>query len=221
MATDDKSSVGKRARRPVRKLTALQIGRGCEALAATDPVMGAVIGNFGRCRLRPDNSAPFDLLVSSIISQQLSTKAAAIIGDRVRDLCGDRVLDAARVRRIRDERFRRAGLSRAKIRYIKALASSVQRGELDFAAHPTWSDQAVLQDLVQVPGIGPWTAEMYLMFGLGRPDVVSVGDLGLRKGAQQVYGLEERPGPEELGVLSERWRPWRTIACWYLWRVVD
>ena len=207
--------------RPVRKLTPLQLRRGCEALAAADPVLGDVIAEHGRCRLRPDDSAPFDLLVSSIISQQLSTRAAATIDGRVRGLCGTDVLEPQALRRIRHERLRKAGLSRAKIRYIRALSTSVHSGKLDFSRHRTLSDEAVMKDLIQVPGIGPWTAEMYLMFGLGRPDVLSVGDLGLRQAAKEVYGLAERPDARALTELAERWRPWRTIACWYLWCVVD
>ncbi|MEM9055862.1 MAG: DNA-3-methyladenine glycosylase [Pseudomonadota bacterium] len=205
----------------MRKLTPLQLRRGTEALCAADPALAAVIDAHGRCGLRPGRSAPFDTLLSSIIGQQLSVRAAASIEARVRALCSDGEFTAEAVRRLRSDRLRRAGLSRAKVRCAKALAASVHSGELDFDAHAAMADEAIVEDLVRVPGIGPWTAEMYLMFGLGRPDVLSVGDLGLRKAAQKIYDLDARPEAAQLRELAERWRPWRTIACWYLWCVVD
>jgi DNA-3-methyladenine glycosylase II len=167
---------------------------------------------------RPD---AYEALARAIVGQQLSTKAAASIWAKLRGLFGDHTPTASELAEADDERLRSAGLSNSKVAYLKELARRVDSGELDLARLPELADEDVVAELIEVRGIGRWTAEMFLIFHLARPDVISAGDLGIRRAIQISYGLEYLPGPTDLERISEPWRPHRTLACLYLWRSLD
>ncbi|HMA26158.1 MAG: DNA-3-methyladenine glycosylase family protein [Solirubrobacterales bacterium] len=164
---------------------------------------------------RPD---PYEALARAIVGQQLSTKAAASIWTKLLDQFGGRTPTPEQILRKRRETLRKAGLSAAKVEFLRDLAARLKGGELDLQRLSTLSDEDVIAELIEVKGIGRWTVEMFLIFHLGRPDVVSVGDLGIRRAVQLAYGMDDLPGPEELERIAEEWRPHRTLACLYLWR---
>jgi DNA-3-methyladenine glycosylase II len=164
---------------------------------------------------RPD---PYEALARAIVGQQLSTKAAASIWARLLDVFdGDTPSPEALLRK-RRQTLRKAGLSNAKVEFLRDLALHVKDGRLDLKRLRDLPDEDVIAALIEVKGIGRWTAEMFLIFHLARPDVISTGDLGIRRAVQIAYGLDELPGPEELVRIAEEWRPRRTLACLYLWR---
>ena len=194
-------------------------------LIKADPKLGAVMKEKGpldperdRRGSRPD---PYEALARAIVGQQLSTKAAATIWGRVVELFGGGTPSPAHVIKADPQDLRDAGLSWGKVAYFRDLAEHVLDGELDLEALAQRSDEEVIAELTEIKGIGRWTAEMFLMFHLGRPDVLSTGDLGIRKGAQLAHGLDEIPTPAELEQMGEAWRPHRTLACLYLWRSLD
>jgi 3-methyladenine DNA glycosylase/8-oxoguanine DNA glycosylase len=157
-------------------------------------------------------------LVDAIVSQQLSIKAAATIVGRLERLAPEGRPGPEEILAAPEEALRGCGLSRAKTVYVRDLAARWRDGSLDPARIPELDDEAVVEELTRVKGIGRWTAEMILIFTLGRPDVLPVDDVGLQIAAQQAYGLPERPGRAELARLGEAWRPFRTAASLYLWR---
>jgi DNA-3-methyladenine glycosylase II len=160
-------------------------------------------------------------LARAIVGQQLSTKAAASIWAKLQGQFGDRTPPPAALAAAEHDELRTAGLSNSKVKYLQELARVVESGELDLARLPELADEDVVAELIEVKGIGRWTAEMFLIFHLGRPDVISTGDLGIRRAVQIAYGLEELPGPTDLERIAEPWRPHRTLACLYLWRSLD
>jgi DNA-3-methyladenine glycosylase II len=179
--------------------------------------MRELMRRHGPCGLAgAQHEDPFTALVHAIISQQLSSKASATIERRFDALFGGRPAPAA-VRQESDERLRGVGLSGQKVRYVRDLSTRIHEGTLDLAALGELADEEVITSLTQVKGVGRWTAEMFLMFRLHRPDVLPVGDLGIVKAAQRVYRLRKPPSPERLTRLGEPWRPYRSVACWYLW----
>jgi DNA-3-methyladenine glycosylase II len=190
-------------------------------LCAVDPRLAGLIVEIGPCPLGTSRREPFDALVMAIVSQQVSTKAAAAIAARLQ-----RHVGAARPVRPDQliphsaESLRTAGLSGAKARAVLNLANAVERGEIDLDVLAAQPDDAVIEGLVVLPGIGRWTAEMFLIFSLGRPDVLSLTDSGLRRAARLLYGIPDR---DEAGFrrLAEPWRPFRSAASWYLWRYLD
>ena len=176
---------------------------------------------YGACGLaKSQHTDPFTALVHAIVSQQLSTKAAATIARRVDALCGG-VPTPEALARATDAELRAAGLSGQKLGYIRDLCRRVDDGSLPLNAIEAMNDDEVIATLTQVKGIGRWTAEMFLMFRLHRPDVLPVGDLGIVKAVQQAYGLRQLPSPDRLTRLGESWRPYRSVACWYLWASLD
>jgi DNA-3-methyladenine glycosylase II len=189
-----------------------------------DPRLGAVIKQVGRCRLSDSRTRdPFTSLVRVIASQQLSGKAADTIYGRVEVLAGGGPhLEAAVVRAIAADALRGAGLSRAKISYVYDLADRVLDGRLDLHAFDDdHSDEDVITAITSVKGLGRWSAEMFLMFRLNRPDIFPTGDLGIVKGMQKLYGMKRRPAERTMLRLAESWRPYRSVAAWYLWRVLE
>jgi DNA-3-methyladenine glycosylase II len=188
-------------------------------LAKTDPVMERLIARHGRCPLAEREFQPFHMLANSIISQQLSTKAAATIKIRVGALVGV-PFQSRKVLSTAPEKLRDAGLSGAKTRYIRELAAYVSDGRIDFESMVSLDDEAVIEKLVIVPGIGRWTAEMFLLFGLKRLDVLALGDAGLQRAARNLYGTK-RKSAKLLPRVAEAWRPYRSIASWYLWRSLE
>ena len=193
-------------------------------LARTSPVLKRVMKACGPCTLAPRETIhPWETLVGSIASQQLSTKAAATILGRFRALGPKgRFPKPAEVLALDPEVLRGVGFSWAKIAGIRDLAEKVQDGTVPKAAVlARLPDEEIIARLTAVRGIGRWTVEMLLMFHLARPDVLPVDDLGVRMGYQIAYGLDEMPKPKALVALCEPWRPWRSVASWYMWRVVE
>lgn len=186
-------------------------------LARRDPVLKKVIGAIGTCTLQTEPNR-FGLLVRSIVSQQISGHAARAISGRLYESFARTGVTPAAIRRARDERLRGVGLSVNKIRALRDLADKVHKGEVPLDDLHQLEDEEVIERLIPVRGIGRWTAQMFLIFSLGRPDVLPVDDFGLRAGVKRHYGLADLPKRQELTDLAEPWRPYRSIATWYMWR---
>jgi DNA-3-methyladenine glycosylase II len=188
-------------------------------LMRTDPKLAAIIKRVGPCGLHAvAPKDPFEALCMSIASQQLSTKAAGTI---FRRFCGlfpaDRGPSPERVMTLTDDEIRGVGFSRPKVGFIKDLAARVLDGRLDLPGLTNHPDHEVMRQLVGVKGIGRWTAEIFLMFRLGRPDILPADDLGLMNAVHRAYGLRKRPDAKRLRTMGETWRPYRSVASWYLW----
>ena len=205
-----------------RAFTEADVVRARRILMRRDPQLAAVIKRVGRCAL-PDGRTrdPFAGLVRVIMSQQLSGKAASTIYGRVEALAGSGGLTPAAVRALTAEALRAAGVSRPKITYLYDLADHVGDGRLDLHALDGHPDEEVIAKMTAVKGLGRWSAEMFLMFRLRRPDVLPVDDLGIVTAIQRLYGLRKRPKPDRVKKIGEVWRPYRTVACWYLWRSLE
>ncbi len=204
-----------------RALTEAEYERARRTLMRRDARLGAVIKRVGRCGL-PDHRGhePFAGLVKVIASQQLSGKAAETIFGRVVALAGGPdAMTPDRVKALDATALRGAGLSRPKISYLYDFADHVLDGRLDLHALDGHPDEEVLAAITAVKGLGRWSAEMFLMFRLNRPDIFPVGDLGIVKGMQKLHGMKRRPAERTMERLAEPWRPYRSIAAWYLWRV--
>ena len=187
-------------------------------LARRDPILRDLMRRHGACGLaKAQHTDPFEALVRAIISQQLSTRAAATIAARFEALFDAGHPTPSAVAAVSDERLRGCGLSSQKLAYIRDLCARIEDGSLPLDALDRMSDDEVIEALTKVKGIGRWTAEMFLMFRLHRPDVLPVGDLGIVKAVQKVYGLRKLPTPDRLVRIGESWRPYRSVACWYLW----
>jgi DNA-3-methyladenine glycosylase II len=187
-----------------------------------DPRLGAVIQRVGPFRLtRRIDGTHFDAVCRSIIYQQLSGKAASTIHGRVLGIYGGRCPLPDELAATSDEQLRGAGLSRQKLSYLKDLASRVATDELPIEALHERSDDDVIDALVRVKGVGRWTAQMFLMFRLGRPDVLPDLDLGIQNAIRRVYGLRKRPLPARVLKIGAAWAPYRTVAAWYLWRSLE
>jgi DNA-3-methyladenine glycosylase II len=189
-----------------------------------DPVLAKIIREAGPFRM--EYSEPrFENLVRSIVSQQLNGKVARVIFARLHEAVskasGEPELTPGGILRLRTERMRKLGLSAAKTLYIRELAKHTRRGKVIFESLPELEDAAVIEHLTQVKGIGVWTAQMFLMFALRRNDVLPVADLGIRMAMKGAYGLEALPKPAEMERIAAGWKPYTSIACWYLWRSLD
>jgi len=188
-------------------------------LSKADPKLGRIIKQVGPCRLHAFAPRdPFEALCMSIASQQLSTKAADTIFRRFCDLFPNRKPAPDVVMTLTNEEIRAVGFSRPKVTFIKDLAAHVHDGRLDLKRLKKHPDDEVMRQLVAVKGIGRWTAEIFLMFRLGRPDVFPADDLGLMNAVQRVYGLRKRPDAKKLRKMGEAWKPHRSVAAWYLWQ---
>ena len=190
-------------------------------LKGADPALAQLIERCGPCTLSPDAADPFAALCESILYQQLSGKAAATIASRFKALYGDAYPHPAQLLKTKDEVLRGGGISRGKLLALQDLARKAQDGAVDFKAILKMDDDAVIHHLIQVRGIGRWTAEMFLIFNQGRLDVFPVLDLGIQKGVQKLYGYKKLPAESTMRKHAEKWKPYRTIATWYLWRQVD
>lgn len=190
----------------------------CSALSAADPVMAGLIAGCepGHLVSRGD---PFQTLARSIVGQQISVKAAQSVWNRFAEAA--REIQPERITRMRITTLRAAGLSARKAEYLKDLAERFVRGEVDPQRWPGVSDEAIIDELIQVRGIGRWTAEMFLIFNLLRPDVYPLDDIGLLRGIGRAYGCGDKAARHEAIAIGESWRPWRTVATWYLWRSLD
>lgn len=186
-----------------------------------DPVLARVMESVGPYRPADRTSGShFHALIRSIVFQQLSGKAAATIHSRFLDLYPDRSPTPEQILATPDERLRAAGLSRQKISYLRDLATRVHTGELPLDHVHTLSDAELIAHLVQVKGIGKWTAQMFLMFKLGRLDVLPELDLGIQNAIKRAY-RKRRVTPKDVLRIGARWSPYASIACWYLWRSLD
>jgi DNA-3-methyladenine glycosylase II len=191
-------------------------------LAAADPRLGELIERLGRRSValrrrgepKPD---AYGALLRAVVGQQLSSKAARTIYGRVLDLFGGQTPTPAEILAAKPQKLRSAGLSGRKVEYIRDLAAHVESGELELDRLDQLSDEEVIEELVAIRGFGRWSAEMFLIFHLERSDVLSGGDLGIRKAVQLLYGLEEMPSPDDVIEAGERWRPHRSLASIYLW----
>ena len=199
-------------------LTPPDLRRAVAHLRKADPVMAEIVAAVGPCRYEVDRSGRhFSALLESILYQQITGKAATAIHARLRAALGRTHPRPEDILAVSDEALRAAGLSRQKIAYLRDLSLRIQDG-LDLSRIAKLSDESVIETLIEVKGIGRWTAEMFLMFRLGRLDVLPVHDYGIRKAMQKVYRFRKLPKPDRIRRVGEPWRPYRTIACWYLWR---
>ncbi len=202
----------------IKTLTPSYAAAALRHLKRVDPVMAQIIGQAGPFRIRV-NRRRFQALTRAIIFQQLAGHAATAIYLRFVALFPGRSFPTpAQVLALSDDELRRAGLSRQKALYLRDLAAHVANKSLNFHRFAAMSDDEVIAELTRVKGIGRWTAEMFLMFNLGRPDVLPLDDLGLRIAARQAYRLTALPSKRELEQIGERWRPYRSVASWYLWQ---
>ena len=182
--------------------------------------MAAIIERIGPCKMQ-QRVADFNSLARSIVYQQLSGKAAGTIFGRVLEAARCDPLTPAAVLMLDPEELRAAGLSQQKQSYIRDLAEKTRDGAVNFSQLAALSDDDVIAHLTQVKGVGVWTVQMLLMFALQRPDILPVADLGIRNGMQRAYGLKTPPKAKEMEAIADRWRPYRSVACWYLWRSLD
>jgi DNA-3-methyladenine glycosylase II len=195
------------------------------ALRTADPVMARLIEEHGAIvrkdlrRERPGDA--YGALLRSIVGQQLSTKAAQTIYGRMLELFGGHAPTPKQLRAANPDDIRAAGLSRPKINYLRDLAKHVEDGELELDRLDELSDEKIIEELTAVKGIGEWSAHMFLMFHLGRPDVLPVGDQGIRNAVRVHYRLRKLPDAKRLEKIAKPWRPYRTLACLYLWSSLD
>jgi DNA-3-methyladenine glycosylase II len=191
-------------------------------LRRVDPVLGEIIDSVGPCRMETRRAGThYDALVRAIVYQQLSGKAAATIHRRFTELYPGKRLRAELVMVTEEDRLRSAGLSRQKIGYLRDLSSRVADRSLPLAHLGRLPDDAIIEHLVQVKGIGRWTSQMFLMFRLGRLDVLPELDLGVQNAMQRAYGMKKRPTPKDVLRIGEKWRPYASVASWYLWRSLE
>jgi len=188
-------------------------------LKKADPVLATIIERVGRFRMSYDEPA-FQSLAEAIVYQQLHGKAAATIFKRLTDLAG-KPLTPEGILKLSGEKLRSVGLSKQKLSYMRDLAAKAQAGELNFARLPDLPDDEVIKQLTQVRGIGIWTAHMFLMFSLRRPDVLPTGDLGIQMAMRRHYRKRKLPKPGEMEKIAKCWSPYRSVACWYLWQSMD
>jgi DNA-3-methyladenine glycosylase II len=193
-----------------------------EHLQSADPVLRPVIERYGLCTIRPNN-AYYQELVDAIISQQLSVHAARSIEGRFRELFGGMFPVPEQILELDIETLRGIGFSRAKANYVLDLAQHVVDGKVQFEYLDSLSNDEVIAELTAVKGIGNWTAHMFLMFCMGRTDILPIGDLGIRNGIRRLYNLEDAPTPDQVTELAaqNKWHPYESIASWYIWQSLD
>jgi DNA-3-methyladenine glycosylase II len=202
-------------------MTPEEFAKARRTLMRRDPVLAPVIRKHKeRSPLDRPVLDPFPSLVRVIAGQQISTKAAATIYGRLAALMPDGVAPEAMLA-LTDEQFRQAGMSRQKITYLRDLAAKVVSGDLPVHSLHELTDEEVIEAIVRVKGLGRWSAEMFLMFRLHRPDVLPVDDLGIVNAIHRLYRLRKKPTADRIRKIGESWRPYRTVACWYLWRSLE
>lgn len=192
-------------------------------LREVDPVIGRLIDEVGPFTPRPDGGDPYERMVRTILFQQLAGPAASAIQRKWFRFYGDETATPMpkQVLATTDEEFRACGVSRQKAGYLRDLAGHVSDGSLPLERLDQMADEEVIAALTQVKGFGEWSAHMLLMFHLGRPDILPVGDLGVRNGMKAAYGLEETPTPKEAKEIGAKWSPYATVASWYMWQILD
>ena len=183
-------------------------------------MLGSIIERVGAYKIEYREPV-FQNLVRSIVYQQLSGKAALTIFNRLMAAAKSDPLTPDAILKLRPAKMRALGLSKQKLTYIRELARLTRAGEVSFERLPEMDDVAIVETLTKVKGVGVWTAHMFLIFALRRPDVLPTGDLGIRVAIKKAYGLAELPKPAEMEEIGRAWRPWSSVACWYLWRSLD
>ena len=189
-------------------------------LKKADPVLAAIIKKAGPYRAKCMEPV-FQTLVRSIVYQQLSGKAAMTIFNRLAEAAEVTPLTPEAILKMRPQKMRKLGLSKQKTIYIRELAKLTRDGDIQFERLPEMEDAAIIETLTRVKGVGVWTVQMFLMFALQRPNVLPVGDLGVRAAMKKAYGLAELPKPQEMESIAAAWHPYRSIASWYMWRSLE
>ena len=204
-------------------MTAADMARARRVLIRRDPVLAPIIRKYGPCGIATGREHDvFCGLVEAIVSQQLSTRAAATIYGRLRALLpGDGPPTPEALQPLSDTALRGAGLSRQKLGYLRDLSGKMLDGSINSAGLLEMSDEEIVAELTKIKGIGRWTVEMLLIFRLTRPDVFPAGDLGIVKAVQKAYSLRKTPDVKRLHAIAERWRPYRSVAAWYLWASLE
>ncbi|MET1256122.1 DNA-3-methyladenine glycosylase family protein [Aliikangiella maris] len=200
------------------KMTPYALNKARKALLACE-FLGPTVKQHGKCLIKLNDVDPFDTLIVSIISQQLSVKAADTIEQRVRALVGKRFVPG-KLLNYAHQQLRDCGLSNRKVEYIQGIAQAVKSRQLNFKALENASDQEVIEQLTALRGVGQWTAEMFMIFSLHRMDIFSPLDVGLQRGMKILFG-DQAENLSAMETLAERWQPYRSVASWYLWRIVD
>ena len=195
------------------------------ALQSSDPVIATLIEQHGPCTLYSANSLihqpHFHVLVWAIINQQLSVPSALSIETKLTGLIQSKNFTPDAIHKLDDQQLAACGLSRQKIRYLRALCNAVGSSEINLQRLSKLDNQQISDTLSALPGIGPWTVDMFLMFSLGRLDVLPLGDLALRKSIEHHYQLPDKPAAQDYHAIADKWRPYRTVSSWYLWAAVD
>jgi DNA-3-methyladenine glycosylase II len=186
-----------------------------------DPVMHGVVRSIGPYRLKPDGKDRFGMLVRSIISQQISMGAARAIRARLQQLVGSEAIKPEMITRLSTQQLRSVGLSPQKTSYLQDIAIKVQSGEVPLERLGRLSDEAVITQLIKIKGIGRWTAQMFLIFALGREDVFPIDDFGVRAAIERMYAMKSPPDRAALMSIGQRWSPFASIGSWYCWRYLE
>ena len=188
-------------------------------LKKSDPVLAAIMESVGPCKMAYDDPS-FASLAEAIVYQQLHGKAAATIFKRLTDLTG-LPLRPEGILKLTEEQMRAAGLSKQKLSYLRDLAAKAQSGEVEFDRFSELPDEEVIHQLTKIKGIGTWTAHMFLMFSLRRPNILPTGDLGIQMAIRKHYRKRKLPKPAQMEKIAKCWEPYRSVACWYLWKSMD
>ena len=188
-------------------------------LKKADPVLCAIIERIGPYRIEYDEPR-FHSLAEAIVYQQLNGRAASTIFKRLTDLAGD-PLTPEGILKLTEAQMRAVGLSKQKLSYLRDLAEKAHSGQVDFARLPDLPDEEVIKQLTQIKGIGVWTAHMFLMFALRRPNVLPTGDYGVQMAIRKHYRKRKLPKPKDMEKIAKSWEPYRSVACWYLWKSMD
>ena len=207
------------ATRTSRRPASSQFRKALEHLNLSDPVLAAVITKVGPCRME-FGPPEFHSLAEAIVYQQLNGKAAVTIFKRFAALAGE-PLTPEGILKLTDQQMRSAGLSKQKTSYLQDMSERARRGDLDFSRLHQFTDEEVIAHLTQVKGVGVWTAHMFLMFTLKRPNVLPTGDFGIRMAMKKLYRKRKMPTPEQMAKIAKAWEPHRSVACWYLWRSLE
>jgi DNA-3-methyladenine glycosylase II len=190
-------------------------------LSKRDKKLAQLIRDVGPCTIDLSNSSKFEMLISTIISQQLSNAASTTIFNRLIECAGGRTNLAKRLDNLSFDEVRACGVSTTKANAILRIAKLVSTKQLDLESLSETHDEDVYRTLTSITGVGPWTVQMFLMFALRRTDIFSPGDAGLRRGMMKLYGMQDKPTETDMLVIAEKWSPYRTVASWYLWRLLD
>ena len=185
------------------------------------PVMKQLIGTVGPCQLKPNPGDPFTLLVRCVISQQISTKAAHSIYERVVSLVGGPPISMELLAKLSEDKFKACGVSGPKQRTLRAVIDHIKANPELLPGIEERDNETIHGQLTQIKGIGPWSADMFLVFGLGKPDVLAVGDYGIKAAVKNQFKLKDMPDAKKLDKIAEPWKPYRSVAMWYLWRSLE